>query len=145
MTQKTQPATLRLPQGGLTADCAVAAGRPTFTRPSSIGSYVASKSKTDSGMLHQSRTLKAPAARQRAGSHRNGRGLRHGPQAGWQHGGGERVRKDSVTSRKAAIWPYGQPLRSKGRRVSLSNNQPLGFLPALKGWGSAAQIGRAHV
>lgn len=38
--------------------------KPTFTRPSSGATrrYVASKPKTDSGVLHQPRTLKAPAA-----------------------------------------------------------------------------------
>jgi 5-methylcytosine-specific restriction endonuclease McrA len=42
----------------------VAVTKPTFTRPSAGANrrYVASKSKTDSGVLHQPRTLKAPAA-----------------------------------------------------------------------------------
>ena len=46
-------------------DCVrVASAKPTFTRPrgGASRSYVASKCQTDSGMLHQSRTLKAPAA-----------------------------------------------------------------------------------
>ncbi len=40
------------------------ASKPTFTRPSGGATrrYVASKPKTDSGVLHQPRTLKAPAA-----------------------------------------------------------------------------------
>jgi len=42
----------------------VSSAKPTFTRPSAGESrrYVASKSKTNPGMLHQSRALKAPAA-----------------------------------------------------------------------------------
>lgn len=50
--------------------------KPRFTRPSACESrrYVASKSKTDSGMLHQSRTLKAPAADKARDRHETGGG-----------------------------------------------------------------------
>src|ERR1017187_1751110 len=115
---------------GLERRAWASSSKPMFTRPSSMGNYVASKAKTDSGVLHQPQTLKAPAARQRAGSHRNGRGLRHGPQTGWQHGRGERVRKDSVTSpKRAAIWPYGQPSSPCGEGVSISTKTQIAWLP----------------
>lgn len=55
----------RDPQGSQAEDCARSSSvQPTFTSPrtGASQSYVASKSKTNSGMLLQSRTLKAPAA-----------------------------------------------------------------------------------
>lgn len=64
MTQKPQSNASRCPQGRSGGACAVALPKSTFTRPSGGAGrrYVASKSKTNPGMLHQSRALKAPAA-----------------------------------------------------------------------------------
>jgi len=52
-----------VPQGAGVERCvSVSSKKPTFTRPRTAGSYVARKSKTNPGMLHQSQALKAPAA-----------------------------------------------------------------------------------
>ena len=65
MTSKAKSSTAGATPVAQATDCAPVAGpKPTFTRPSAGVSrgYVASKSKTNPGMLHQSRALKASAA-----------------------------------------------------------------------------------
>ncbi len=63
MTTKAKSSTASPTKVGPATDCARgSAAKPTFTRPSSVQpNYVASKSaKTNSGVLHQPRTLNAP-------------------------------------------------------------------------------------
>jgi len=63
MTPKTQITSKAAPQeAGLRRCVSVSSRKPTFTRPSGASRYVASKSKTNPGMLHQSQALKATAA-----------------------------------------------------------------------------------
>jgi len=65
MTSKAKSSTAgATPVAQATDRAPVAGSKPTFTRPSAGVSrgYVASKSKTNPGMLHQSRALKASAA-----------------------------------------------------------------------------------
>ena len=65
MKPKTQQHLQADSQESATERCARStSAKPTFTRPSGGATrrYVAIKSKTDSGVLHQPRTLKAPAA-----------------------------------------------------------------------------------